>query len=295
MTKIESIIRNTLNLPVSDDLSLYKNVEDKKLYSDKICEIVNNNIPKIDHSFDKKVLNDLKETGYSIVENFLTDDEVLSLKDYVSNFKGYQFHVPNRANNQIPEKYSDELNWNICSYKMNHLFHNPFLIKLMTRPDIVALAQEYLGCLPVVAEMNIFWNKFTGEKFHTQNVHRDYNDFKFLTVFIYLTDVDDDNGPHVYYPKTHNGEEVSEEPVVIKAKAGTAIFGDTYALHYGKPLEKGQRLLFWSRYSIHKSNNFYRDKCEEYLQEPSVFFDVLDDNLINRHLLSSFIKDQEIK
>ncbi len=291
MTKIESIIRNSLDLPVSEDLSMYKSVESKNFYAEKICDIVNSEVPRIDHDFDKRVLEEIKENGYSVVENFLSSDEVSKLREYLDNFKGYQFHVPNRANNQTPEKYSSDLNWNICSYKMNHLFQNPFLVKLMTRPDVVSLAQEYLGCLPVVAEMNVFWNKFTGEKFHTQNVHRDYNDFKFLTLFIYLTDVDDENGPHVYYPKTHDGADISEDAVVIKGKAGTAIFGDTYALHYGKPLESGQRLLFWSRYSIHKSNNFYRDKCEEYVQEPSVFFDVIDDNLVNRHLLSSFTKN----
>ena len=37
---------------------------------------------------------------------------------------------------------------------------------------------------------------------------------------------------------------------VVTGKAGTAIFGDTYALHHGNPLNEGGRLLFWARYCI---------------------------------------------
>ena len=285
---IEKLIRESLNLPVSDDLSIYKEVESREYYCPKICEIVNENIPKIDHSYDENILNKIENEGYAVVENFLSNDEIKEIVKYLDNLKGYQFHVPNRAYNKTPEKFTDNLNWNICSYKMNHLMHNPTILKLVTRPDIVALAQEYIGCLPTITSVSAWWSKFTGETFHTQNMHRDYDDFRFLAFFIYLSDVDEDNGPHVYYANTHKGSNDMSNKKVITGKAGTAIFGDTYALHYGQPLNSGKRLLFWSRYTMHKNNNFYRDKCDEYMQEPNMFFDIIDDNAVNRHLLSAF-------
>lgn len=290
MIDIESIIRNEINVPVSDDLSLYKSIETKKLYTPKIRKIVNDNVPKLDYAVNNKILKEINETGYSVVDNFLSENEVDYIANFISQFKGYNFHTPNRAYNTKPEFYNNDLDWNVCSYKMNHMLQNPFILNLILRKDIISIVQEYLGCLPTFSGVNIWWSKFTGEKFHTQNLHRDYDDFKFLTFFIYLSDVNDENGPHVYYENTHNGSENMDKKVVVKGKKGTAIFGDTYALHYGQPLQSNDRLLYWTRYTLHKSNNFYRDKNHEFIQEESVFFDSIDDNYINRHLLHAFMK-----
>lgn len=290
MTNIEDLIRTKIDVPISESLDLYKDAEQRKKYASMIVETVNENVPKLDLVCNQDVINSINKTGYAVIENFLSDSEVDYIVNYISQFKGYHFHTPNRSFDQNPKKYDSNLDWNVCSYKMNHLIQNPDILKLVTRPDIISVAQEYLGCLPTLSNVVMWWSKANGESFHTQNIHRDYDDFKFLTLFIYMTDVTDENGPHVYFPGTHNGEENSENKVVITGKKGTAIFGDTFALHYGHPLIQGERLLFWTKYSLHKSNNFYRDKNQEFEQEPSVFFDVLDDNPVNRHILHAYTK-----
>jgi ectoine hydroxylase-related dioxygenase (phytanoyl-CoA dioxygenase family) len=239
---------------------------------------------------NNKIVNDLRENGYSVVENFLSEDEVEKIKNYLNDIKGYNFHIPNRAFNKIPQKYDENLNWNSCAYKTNQLMHNAQILNLITRPDVIATIQEYLGCLPTITSVSSWWSKYTGETFHTQNLHRDYDDFKFLAFFIYLSDVNEDNGPHIYYANTHNGSDDMSNKKVITGKAGTAIFADTFGLHHGKPLNKGDRLLFWTRYCLHKSNNFYRDYSEKFVQEENMFFDIIEDNSINRHLLHAYIK-----
>jgi len=290
---LQNLIREKIQIPYSDDLSVYRDMNNKIKYTEQIVEIVNQHVPKIQAPFDKKILDEVEENGYCVIENFLTQEEVDTIVKFTEDIKGYQFHVPGRAFNQVPQKFNDNLDWNVCSYKINQIFKSPFILRLVTRPDIVALAQEYLGCLPVLKDVNLWWSKYTGETFNTQNIHRDYDDFKFVAFFIYLSDVDDENGPHVYYKKTHKGSDDMSEKVVVTGKAGTAIFGDTYALHHGQPLTSGKRLMFWVRYSIHKNNNFFRDKCEQYRQEPNMFFDVIDDNEVNRHLLSVFTKESD--
>ena len=287
---IESIIREKINMPPSDDLSLYKNKDSREKYHQEIVDIVNQNVPKIDFPANKKILDDLNNTGYSVIENFLSPQEIKSIAEFTEHLKGYKFHTPNRAFDRTPKKFTDDLDWNVCSYKMNHLMHNPQILKLITRPEIVATIQEYLGCLPTITSVSAWWSKYTGEDFHTQKIHRDYDDFKFIAFFIYLTDTDENNGPHVYYSNTHNGSDDMSEKKIITGKAGTAIFGDTFALHHGSPLNEGKRLLFWSRYCLHKNNNFYRDNCHEYVQEANMFFDIIDDNPVNRHVLHAFTK-----
>jgi Na+-transporting NADH:ubiquinone oxidoreductase subunit NqrF len=88
----------------------------------------------------------------------------------------------------------------------------------------------------------------------TQVIHRDYDDFKFLSLILYLTDVDESNGPHVFYPGTHKKETPEGvSPLVITGPAGTSFMADTYAFHQGKPLQSGRRLAFWARYGLYKN------------------------------------------
>ena len=287
--KLENTIRKELDLPISDDLQIYNSLPNKEYYTKKINEIVNNYIPKIEPSYDPSLLETIERDGYVVVENFVSQEEVDKIINFTKEIKGYQFHIPNRAFNTTPEFYNENLNWNVCSYKMNHVLTNPTILKLLTRRDIVSLAQDYIGCLPVIGSTGLWWSKYTGEEFHTQKIHRDLDDFKFLAFFIYLSDVDDENGPHVYYKNTHKGSHKMDEKVVVKGKAGTAIFGDTYALHKGQPLNSGDRLLFMTRYTLHKNNNFYRNLDSKLMLPHNMFFDIVEENEVNKRLLSSYI------
>lgn len=287
--ELENIIRKELDLPICDDLSIYKTLSNKEYYTKRINDIVNSHIPKIESSYDPNILSKIESDGYAVVENFISQEKVDAIVNFTKTIKGYQFHIPGRAFNTTPEFYTKDLNWNVCSYKMNHILTNPTILNLLTRRDVVSLTQDYLGSMPVIGSTGLWWSKYTSEEFHTQKIHRDLDDFKFLAFFIYLSDVNDDNGPHVYYKNTHKGSEDLSEKVTIKGKAGTAIFGDTYALHNGQPLNSGDRLLFMTRYTLHKNNNFYRNLDSKLMLPSNMFFDIIDDNDVNKRLLSPFI------
>lgn len=283
-----SIIRRKLNLPISHDISIYLDLDKRKYYTPKICDIVNEYIPKLNYDYDIDLFNEIEENGYAVIENFLDESQINNILNYFKNIKGYNFHTPNRSLNKIPQVFSDDLDWNICSYKSNHVLANSEILKAVTDPKIISIVQKYLGCMPCITTANLWWNKNNGVSFHTQKIHRDLNDFKFLAFFIYLTDVNEDNGPHVYYKKTHKGSESLDDKVVVEGKAGTAILGDTFALHNGKELKNGKRLFLSIRYTLHINNNFYRDDNFEYLLPQNMYFDIIDDTPQNRYLLSPF-------
>jgi len=93
-----------------------------------------------------------------------------------------------------------------------------------------------------------------------QEFHYDYDAFNFLKVFIYLTDVDDDSGPHQFVEGSHhsfplNPKQLAELPthfritegqvksiypqkriVTHQGPAGSIIIEDTSGFHRGKPL-----------------------------------------------------------
>lgn len=290
MINIDEIIREKLDLQDISNVEVYRSMDNKSKYHPLIRDIVNENVTQIEPCHDLNIEKSLKENGYVVIEDFFNKEQVDEIVKLTDNLPGYNFHIPNRAFNQETKVFSDDTDWNITAYKMDVMLQNELILKTITRPDLISLAQSYLGCLPTIHSVNLWWSKFTGEIFHTQKIHRDIDDYKFLAFFIYLSDVDENNGPHVFYPKTHNGSDDLNEKVVITGKAGTAIIADTYAWHHGSPLYEGKRLMLWTRYGLFKNNNFYRDNNSVFAQEPEVFFNKIEDNNTNRYILRAFTK-----
>lgn len=77
---------------------------------------------------------------------------------------------------------------------------------MITDMNFFAIAQEYLACKPIHDLVLMWWsaphsNKASSEA--AQLYHFDMDHLKFLKFFIYLTDVDEHNGPHCYVRKSH--------------------------------------------------------------------------------------------
>ena len=86
--------------------------------------------------------------------------------------------------------------------------HSCFAIdRIAHDPVIVAVARGYLRAEPILLETRLYWTlpfpDEQGRVFHTADggmFHYDVADVKSLTVFLYLTDVDAESGPHVVIP-----------------------------------------------------------------------------------------------
>jgi hypothetical protein len=115
--------------------------------------------------------------------------------------------------------------------------------------------------------MAMRWSTPNGEEDDiTQSFHRDYDDWKFLKLFIYLSDVDEDSGPHVYVQGSHrksgrlfaapySNKEVETTYGASRLKAftgpaGSSFFCDTYGIHKGALPRSKPRLMFLVQYSI---------------------------------------------
>jgi hypothetical protein len=113
-----------------------------------------------------------------------------------------------------------------------------------------ALAAEYFGEPSILWSLNAFWTQpatFTTPSWkYINEFHRDAEAPKILTLFFFLTDVDED-GAHVFQKGTHNGAGQGEE-VTIAGPAGTAFIADTRGLHFGRKPAK-PRLIAWARWA----------------------------------------------
>lgn len=91
------------------------------------------------------------------------------------------------------------------SYTLSDILAAPYLLEIATSPLLLGAAQHYLGCTPTLYSMNAWWS-FAGKSenaVYSQSFHRDTDDYRFCTLFCYLTDVDENRGPHIFVRRTH--------------------------------------------------------------------------------------------
>jgi hypothetical protein len=140
--------------------------------------------------------------------------------------------------------------------------------KLTRDPALVEVARQYLTAEPLLRSSRIFWSyPDLSEGYNPlYGFHYDIDDYKFLKLFFYLCDVNEDRGPHVIIEGTHNHKDwfeknhrrmtdqqaqarYGERIKVMLGKTGQGFFEDTFCYHKGaKPKKK--RLMLEFQYAI---------------------------------------------
>lgn len=154
-----------------------------------------------------------------------------------------------------------------AGYPLDVVLACPGLVGLINRPDILALAGAYLGCKPTISSVGVRWT-FPSESgmARFQTFHRDLDDWRFVKVFIYLTDVDARSGPHIYVRGSHEAPfgaraEAYDEAELrarygadaiapIMGPRGTSFIADTAGVHRGGTPEDRPRLILQIQYSL---------------------------------------------
>jgi hypothetical protein len=159
-------------------------------------------------------------------------------------------------------------------YPTEALLGNPDVQALLSDPSLLALAQEYLGSRPRADVLSMWWHT----SFHTQPdseaaqfYHFDMDRIKWLKIFVYLTDVGPEDGPHSFIEGSHRSGGIpasmltrgyvrlSDEEVLghygaarqieFSAPRGTVIVEDTRGLHKGKAVTGRSRLVLQLQFS----------------------------------------------
>ena len=230
----------------------------------------------------------LERDGVGYLGRLLTERQVADIRGYLKSKPCYTGHVLAYGDG-VPRTVEECARLSNCgSYRPADVLAAPHLLELANSPDLLALAQSYLGCTPSIYSVHMFWSfpDRTERYATTQNYHRDFDDFRFCTVFLFLSDVEVDNGAHYFIRGTHRAEFVERaykerlpnpapvplerfflqaayddkdcpnlfvrEVETVTGSAGEAVIEDTYGFHRGD-VPKTNRLLAWIRYGLYEN------------------------------------------
>ena len=154
----------------------------------------------------------------------------------------------------------------MADYQLETVLNCPHVLAVANSDFLIRTATQYLGCLPTISTLRIWWTFPGTERHEVQSFHRDRYDWRSLTVFVYLRDVDESSGPHHYVRGTHrtrpelfwraHAVEGLEKAFgrdairVVTGAAGTAFLEDGLGIHAGPVPIAQPRLIFQIGYSL---------------------------------------------
>jgi hypothetical protein len=175
------------------------------------------------------------------------------------------------------------------------LLDNEDVQNLLADRSLLRLAQEYLGSQPVADVLSMWWHTnhhSQPDSEAAQYYHFDMDRIKWFKVFIYLTDVGPQNGPHSFvvgsqrsggipwhlrrkgYVRLMDDEVAaeygSERCLHLTAPRGSIIVEDTSGLHKGNTVQADPRLILQLQFSNSLFGGYYPPARITRIQSPEL-------------------------
>jgi hypothetical protein len=214
----------------------------------------------------KHRIAEMQDAGISHFGQLLSADQAAELRSYFLLKKVKDPYRPDEAP-FLPDSSERHPDSHIAHHSTHDILQAPHLLSIANRPDILAIVEGLLGCKPTLGYLATWWSYHTEKGAQqAEHFHRDVDDWRFVKLFIYLTDVGPDNGPHIYVSHSSRSHELrqirrfTDEEVVatfgasqvleLMGRAGEGFLEDTFGIHKGQPVAEGNRLIFQAVYSM---------------------------------------------
>tara|TARA_B100000902_G_C27161614_1_gene839037 strand:- start:22 stop:984 length:963 start_codon:yes stop_codon:yes gene_type:complete len=287
------LFRKSLNKTNQALVNIYS--KDNGIFMSKFHRLISyNRVKENNGDITKKkgsIYYNLKKNGYHILNQKIDTNKVNKLIKLAYNLKCDDGFTKRKFN-------QNNLTSNRYIFDQNDLINDKTVQSLVMDKFFIKIARDYFNSEPIF-DMAVMWWSTPFEKEASseaaQLYHYDCNGrVKWLKIFVYLTDVDEKNGPHHYIQGTHKiGSKskkllsrgyirISDDEIkkyypkddfkVIKGAKGTTFAADTLCWHKGKNLVKGNRLVFELNYTsslfgfnnnlvVKKENNEFLKFC----------------------------------
>ncbi len=205
----------------------------------------------------------LLDHGYVPLGQLLTRAQCETIRDHMRDKPLADRHGPDRSFTLLTMPHGVRL----ADYQLGDIVNCPHVLALANHPLLLDLAQRYIGCTPTISALSMRWSMPAAcAGSNLQQFHRDADDWRYLKIMVYLTDVGVDEGPHVFVLGTHlmqgsarlrpygdayvAAQFGSERIVQATGVCGTAFAVDTAGIHKGQVPTGLARLLLQIQYSL---------------------------------------------
>jgi hypothetical protein len=220
----------------------------------------------------RKLSEILKEDGYVVLENFVSKTQTEEIRSYLATKLCYdperlemgKFSSPDLAPKPSVHAY----------YAPEDAVGIPCLWELANDPKILSIIEDRFGAKPTISLLFVWWLLYgfdveeNADSWYVKSpgeFHRDIDDWSQIRLYISLTDVDEDSGPHVFVKSSHKwflppktraidldqpDFPIQDNLVTLTGEAGMAWLGDTYVLHRGIIPTKKHRLMLTVTYTF---------------------------------------------
>jgi hypothetical protein len=229
-----------------------------------------------------EVLESLRNTGFSAIPPIFTAQQIESICLYLLGNPTIYYNVSPAQDGSLTHNGQRFAEW-----PQEVISACPEFAAAAHDPKLLRVAEAYLEAPPVITILTAWWSYPSSAPLGgMQHFHHDRDDFRCLKLFVYLTDVTEETGPHQYVDGTHetaaldsistapefwawldrshrkSDADVAERfwfPRTITGPAGSTFLEDTRGLHRGVPPVSAPRLAFEICYTmLPKSNASYR-------------------------------------
>jgi hypothetical protein len=213
-----------------------------------------------------EALESLRREGFAFLNPLLTSQEISDLRNELQQRACYDPWAVERGEFPVTEAPAETNNARIKGVEqiavVRRIANDPFVLRVVS---------GYLRCRPTIDDVVAWWS-LPGRPApkEEQFFHRDRDAVKFVKLFIYLTDVEEGEGAHVYIPGSQKSGMLLERrrryedsevfanfegsPKVMAGPRGTTFLEDTFGLHKGAVPATKPRLLLQVRYTSYPSN-----------------------------------------
>ncbi|WP_432381489.1 phytanoyl-CoA dioxygenase family protein [Duganella sp. P38] len=208
-------------------------------------------------------LIDLRRSGYAPLGNLLDGTQCDDIRAWLTD-KLLTDRDRERPRFTLAQR-AEEVR--VADYHLRDVIACPHILALANSPPLLGLAARYMGCKPTISALGLRWSfPVPGADSALQAFHRDSEDWRYLKVLVYLTDVDDGAGPHVYL----HGSHLTQAPMRLRfytdseissahsadmlltaiGKRGFCFAVDTAGIHKGTAPALRPRLMLQIQYSL---------------------------------------------
>lgn len=227
--------------------------EDRSKFAEKV--IVPPAVPRVGSlsSAAEAAVEELARVGFVNLGMLASSGDVEAALSYFADQSGYLAQTPLQSDGIVRQfdakRFVAEKSSRYFCFTPSTSLACEQVVKIVKDPLLVEIARAYLNFSPYLYSVNTFATIAGDSDHYVMRLHRDYDDFRSLTFFVYWTTARADDGATLFVPRSHVSSAVDPQRAVqLAGEAGTVFALDTFGLHAGNRSVETFRVATWIRF-----------------------------------------------